>query len=64
MGKGIQIRIYDLKASSQAPSFRLQTVSIELVAMNFNYRKQLPASLGYEYIKMIHPAQKITRGVS
>jgi len=41
---------------SRAPSFRLQAVSIELAAANFNYRTHLPACLGYEYIKMIHPS--------
>lgn len=37
----------------RALSFRLETVSIELAAVNFNYLTHLPACLGYEYIKII-----------
>lgn len=46
-----------------AQSFCLRTVSIELAAVNLNYRRHLPACLPYEYIKMIHPsAENNVRG--
>lgn len=51
--------IYHLKTFSFfffPDSVRLQAVSIELAAVNFNYRTRLPARLGYERIRMIHPS--------